>query len=160
MTPFLIAAALVVVAVAVALVLQRRTDPGGPAQGASWTVPAQLHRPDFARPDAPWLVVVFSSATCGTCADTWERVRPLESPEVATDDVSYQDRRELHDRYGIDAVPTVVVADGEGVVRASFLGQPTAAELWSALAGLRDEDGSDEDGGAASDGGEAPPPTA
>jgi hypothetical protein len=49
--------------------------------------------------------------------------------------------RQLHDRYGIDAVPTVVVADHEGVVRASFLGQPTAAELWSALAGLREEDG-------------------
>jgi len=29
------------------------------------------------------------------------------------------------------------------VVRASFLGQPTAAELWSALAGLRDEDRGD-----------------
>ena len=140
MTPFLIAAALVVVAVIVALVIQRRADSGGPAQGASWNVPAQLHRPDFARPEAPWLVVEFSSATCATCAGTWERVRPLESPEVATDDVSYQERRELHDRYGIDAVPTVVVADGEGVVRASFLGQPTATELWSALAHLREEE--------------------
>ena len=138
MIPFVIAGVLVLVAVGVALVLQRRTDRGGPAQGSSWTVPVQLNRPDFVRPEASWLVVVFSSATCLTCAGTWAKVQPLESPEVATENVTFQDQRELHDRYNIDAVPTVVVADHEGVVRASFLGQPTTTELWSAIADVRD----------------------
>lgn len=138
-TPFVIAAVLVALAVVVATLLQRRTDRGGPAQGTSWSVPAQLHRPDFVRPDVRWLVVVFSSETCNTCAGTWAKVEPLESPEVAIEQVTYQSHRELHDRYRIDAVPTVVLADEVGVVRASFLGEPSAAELWSAIADLRND---------------------
>lgn len=139
MIPFLIAGGLVVLAVGVAVVLQRRTSQGAPAQGRTWSVPAQLHRPDFVRPDAPWLVVVFSSATCNSCAGAWSKVQPMESPSVAVQEVSFQEGRELHDRYGIDAVPTVVVADAEGVVCASFLGEPPTTELWAAVADLRDD---------------------
>jgi hypothetical protein len=32
----------------------------------------------------------------------------------------------------------IVVADDEGVTRASFVGVPSTADLWSALAELRD----------------------
>jgi hypothetical protein len=32
----------------------------------------------------------------------------------------------------------IVVADDEGVTRASFIGVPSAADLWAALAELRD----------------------
>lgn len=137
MVQFLIAAVLVLVAVGVAMVIQRRTAPGGPAQGTNWTVPVQLHRPDFTRPDAPWLVVVFSSATCTSCADSWTKAQPLESPEVAVENVPFQEQQVLHDRYHIEAVPTVVVADREGVVRASFLGPIGAADLWNVVADLR-----------------------
>jgi hypothetical protein len=62
----------------------------------------------------------------------------LASKDVAVQDVSYQQRRDLHDRYGIEAVPVVLVADTEGVVRASFVGPPPAAELWAAVAALRE----------------------
>jgi protein-disulfide isomerase len=96
-----------------------------------------LDRADFDRPDAPWLVVVFSSATCLSCQDAWEKARLLESDEVAVQDVEVADHKELHQRYGIDAVPMTVVADDEGVTRASFVGVPTAADLWAALAELR-----------------------
>lgn len=44
----------------------------------------------------------------------------------------------LHDRYRIDAVPLVVIADREGEVRASFLGEPTATDLWATVAELRE----------------------
>ncbi len=136
MERFAIAAVVVLIAVVVAVVMERRR-PEPPTQGA-WAVPAQLDRADFARPDAPWLVAVFSSATCLTCKGTWEKAAALASDAVAVQEVEAVQRRDLHERYGIDAVPAVVVADADGVVRASFLGEPSAADLWAALAGLRD----------------------
>jgi hypothetical protein len=129
----------VVVAVAgvVALVIQRRTKVDAPTQPESFEVPAMLDRDDFERPDAPWLVAVFSSATCLSCQDAWEKAKLLESDEVAVQDVEVSERKDLHERYRIDAVPMIVVADDEGVTRASFVGVPTAADLWAALAELR-----------------------
>lgn len=123
-------------AVAVALVLRRRAvRPLEPA--ANWHVPTTLQRRDFERPEAPWLVVAFTSATCHTCAATWERTRMLESAEVAVQQVEAKADRELHERYRVDAVPLVVVADADGGVQAHFLGPVAAADLWGALAELR-----------------------
>ena len=136
MERLLIAVAIAVVAVAVAAVARRRSAPSAPTR-TGHTVPDQLDRADFDRPEAPWLVVEFSSRTCLSCGDTWEKVALLESSEVAVQDVTYQERRDLHDRYGIESVPVVVVADDEGVVRASFVGPPPAADLWAKLAELR-----------------------
>ena len=126
MVRLLIVAALALAAVGAALVLQRRRPRAdlGPPQ---WHVPDVLDRHDFDRPDAPWLVVEFSSATCEACAAVWERVRPLESVEVAVQKVEARTGRDLHLRYQIDAVPLVVVADGTGAVRAHLLGPTTAA---------------------------------
>jgi len=132
-----VALALAAAAVTVAAVVRARTAPPAPTR-TGHTVPDQLDRRDFARPDAPWLVVEFSSRTCLSCAGTWEKVAVLESAEVAVQDVPFQEARELHDRYAIDAVPLVLVADHEGVVRGSFVGPPTAADLWASLADLRE----------------------
>jgi hypothetical protein len=55
-------------------------------------------------------------------------------PEVVVTDVEYQTRRGLHDRYRVEAVPMVVIADAEGVVRAGRFGPVSAAELATALA--------------------------
>jgi protein-disulfide isomerase len=125
------------VAIGAALVIQRRTHVDAPTQPESYEVPAMLDRADFGRPDAPWLVVVFSSSTCLSCQDAWQKVQLLESDEVAVQDVEVSDDKGLHERYGIDAVPMIVVVDDEGVTRASFVGVPTAADLWAALAELR-----------------------
>ena len=132
----LIAMALIAVAVVVAVVMARRR-PEPPTQPA-WTVPAQLDRRDFARPDAPWLVAVFTSATCDTCAGVHAKAVALASEAVVVDEVEVGERPEDHRRYGIDAVPTTVVADAEGVVRASFVGPVGASELWAAVAEVRD----------------------
>ena len=132
-----VAVALALVAVAVAAIVRRRSAPPAPTR-TGHTVPDHLDRADFVRPDAPWLVVEFSSSTCLSCAGTWEKVALLESTEVAVQDVAYQQRRDLHDRYGIEAVPVVLIVDGEGVVRASFVGPPPAADLWAAAAALRE----------------------
>ena len=132
------------VAVVVALVVQRRQPAAAPVR-TGYNVPAQLHRPDFERPEAEWLVAVFSSATCSTCAGVWDKVRVLESGVVAVQEVEVGAAKELHDRYRIDGVPTTVIADRDGVVRASFLGPATATDIWAALAEVR-EPGSVPDG--------------
>lgn len=137
MERLLLAVALVAVAVVAAAVVRRRSAPAAPTRTGT-VVPDQLDRADFDRPDAPWLVVEFSSRTCLSCAGTWEKVALLESAEVAVQDVAFQERRDLHERYAIDAVPLVLVADADGVVRASFVGPPSAADLWASLAELRD----------------------
>ena len=136
MERFLVVAVVVLVAVVVAVVMDRRR-PEAPTQG-SWTVPAQLDRADFARPEAPWLVAVFTSATCDSCAQAVERAQVLASEAVAVDEAEVKARPDLHRRYHIDAVPIVVVADHEGVVRTSFTGPPSATDLWAAVAAVRD----------------------
>jgi hypothetical protein len=138
------AAALVVVALVLAAVLQRRR-PAPPTQ-AKWTVPAQLDRADFDGPDAPWLVAVFTSATCASCERMLEKASVLASPEVQVQNVSFQDRKDLHERYAVEVVPLLVVADAEGVVRASFVGVPSATDLWAAVAEAREPGTSPEPG--------------
>jgi hypothetical protein len=134
MVRLVVAVVLVVLAIVVAYLVDRRPD--APTQGG-WTVPDQLDRRDFARPDAPWLVAIFSSATCDSCQGTIDKAAVLASDEVAVDAVAVQLRKDVHDRYGIDAVPTVVVADAEGVVRAHHVGPCSAADLWAAVAEAR-----------------------
>ena len=126
------------VAVAVAWYLRRHTATDAPEQGPSWAVPTQLDRADFDRPDHPWLVAVFASSTCLSCQGTWEKAELLASDAVAVHRVDAVERKDLHERYGIEAVPIVLVADHTGAVQRSFVGPPTATDLWAALAELRE----------------------
>ena len=119
------------------VVLQRRTRPDPPSQ-PGWRIPVQLDRADFVRPDAPWLVVLFSSSTCDTCAGVWPKVEALASEVVAVQQAEVGRDRALHERYRIDAVPTLVIADGDGVVHGIVVGPVTATDLWATLAELRD----------------------
>ena len=130
-------AVIVVVAIAALLAqyLQRR-KPQAPTQ-PKMEVPAQVDRSDFPQPEAQWLVAVFSSATCSTCIDVVSKAQALATSQVAVANVEYPDRKDLHDRYGIDAVPTVVVVDADGVVRGSFIGPVTATDLWAGVAEMR-----------------------
>jgi hypothetical protein len=130
-----VVAAVVVAAVLIAWLVQRRR-PDAPVR-TGFSIPEQLDRNDFVRPDAPWLVAVFTSATCATCADVWSKASVLESDEVAVQEIEYGRDRALHDRYAVDAVPALAVADADGVVRRSFLGPVSATHLWAALAEVR-----------------------
>lgn len=140
--------ALVIVAVVgvVGVVVRRRRVPDAPTQ-RRFTAPEQLDRNDFARPDAPWLVAVFSSATCDACAQVLDKAKVLECNDVAVVEVEYSADRALHERYSIDAVPTLVIADADGVAVATFLGPMTATDLWAAVAEAR-EPGSTPGGGS------------
>jgi hypothetical protein len=132
-----IAAVIVVVVVALAVVLRRRAASDPPTQ-RRYSIPQQLDRDDFPRPEAPWLVAVFTSATCDACAAVADRAAVLETAQVSVAEVEFGASRELHQRYSIDAVPTVVIADADGVTRASFLGPVNATDLWAAVAEVRE----------------------
>lgn len=137
MERLVVAAGVVLVAVVIAILVQRRR-PEPPTQ-ARWPLPCQLDRDDFAGPTKPWLVAVFTSATCHTCADVAAKVAVLASADVAVTEVEYGAARPLHARYRVDSVPMLVIADAAGVVRRSFLGPVTATDLWAAVAAAREE---------------------
>jgi hypothetical protein len=134
----LVALVLAAAAVAVAAVLRRQRRTDGPTQGPAWAAPGQLDRADFARPDAEWLVAVFTSATCASCAAMVDKAQVLASDRVAVAEIEATARPDLHARYRIDAVPITSVADAAGVVRASFIGPATATDLWAAVAEARE----------------------
>lgn len=135
-TRVLVALALVALAVAIASMLERRRRVAAPTQGQP-LVPQQLDREDFPRPDAPWLVVLWSSRACESCQGLAEKLAPLESGDVAVVEVEYQEDPVLHRRYRIEAAPITVVVDRDGVTRASFTGAFRAEEVWSAVSRLR-----------------------
>ncbi len=136
MTQLLIAAGVLVAALAVGAVLRRRRQVDAPTQPV-FSAPSQIDRADFATGDAPWLVAVFSSATCMACRDVVDKARLLESAEVAVVDVEYSADAALHRKYHIDGVPILLLADRQGVVRANFVGPVTATDLWAAVAEAR-----------------------
>jgi len=115
---------------------ERRRRRDAPTQ-ASGEAPTQLDRADFARPEAPWLVVLFTSANCDSCVGLYDKAAALESDEVAVTEVEFFAHREIHERYHVDAAPMTLIADAAGVVRVSMLGAFGAAELWTAVAELR-----------------------
>lgn len=144
MTNLLLVTAGIAIALVVSVVMRRRTT-DAPTQGG-FQLPTQVDRADFDRPEAPWLVLLFTSATCDACRDMTEKARVLEARDVAVVDVEYTANKDLHARYKVDAVPSLVVVDSRGVVRAGFIGPVKAQDLWAAVAECR-EPGSTPDHG-------------
>jgi hypothetical protein len=138
-----VALVIVVVAAGVALFLRRRRRDDAPTQ-ARHLAPTQLDRRDFPGSDRDWLLVVFTSATCHTCHDVARKAAVLDGPSVAVAEIEYSTNRELHQRYRIEAVPTTVLADREGVVQRAFSGPVTATDLWAAVAEAREPGSSPE----------------
>ena len=136
MVRILTVAGAMVLALVVSWFLRRRQN-DAPTQGG-FELPVQLDRNDFASPEAPWLVVVFTSATCGTCNDVASKAEVLSSQDVVVVRVDYTTDPQMHARYKIEAVPALVVADAAGVVKAGFLGPIKAQDLWAAVAECRE----------------------
>lgn len=132
-----------IAALVVARLLERRRETEPPTRDA-YPVPRQLDRSEFPRPAAPWLIALFSSTNCDSCITLAPKVAALESHDVATVDVEFHRRREQHERYQISGIPTIVVADADGVVRAAFVGSVSATDLWATVAELRNPGSSPE----------------
>ena len=139
MIQLLVAAGVVAIAVVVGLVLRRRQRVDVPTQ-VSYDAPTQLDRADFPEATAQWLVAVFSSASCTSCADVVRKASVLRTEAVDVVDVEYTAAKALHAKYGIEGVPIVVIADSDGVVRKNFIGPVTATDLWAACAEVRADD--------------------
>ncbi len=131
-----IAIAVLVVALGIGAVLRRRRSVDAPTQPA-FSAPAQIDRADFVEANAPWLVAVFSSATCDACSDVVRKAKVLACAEVDVVEVEYSQSAALHRKYHVDAVPIAVLADQAGVVKASFIGPMSATDLWAAVAEAR-----------------------
>ncbi len=116
----------------------RRRRPEPPTQPVRYPVPRQLDRADFVRPDAAFLVALFTSSTCDNCARVAAKAQVVETGDVAYQEISYQTDRSMHERYGVEAVPLLLIADADGVVARSFVGEVTAIDLWGAVATARD----------------------
>jgi len=142
----MLTAAVVVVistaAVALNFALKHRR-PDAPT-APKFAAPQQLDRSDFASVDSPWLLVLFGSKTCMSCLDARSSLQSIDLSQVQMVEVEVETNRDTHQRYGIDAVPTVVLADHEGVVRWSYLGAPPPELVREAFveAGIMD-DGTD-----------------
>ena len=134
-TRLVLAAGLIAAALVVAWLLQRRR-PAPPVRDV-YPVPRQLDRTDFPRADAPWLVALFSSTTCDSCAGLAQKLAVLDSPAVVACDIEFHRQPDLHRRYEISGIPTTLLADADGVVRAAFVGSVTATDLWAAVAEAR-----------------------
>jgi hypothetical protein len=130
-----VALALIAIAIVVAFLLRHRRPVPPPRD--VYPVPRQLDRSDFRRVETPWLVALFSSTACDSCDGLMAKLAVLESADVATCEIEYHAQPDLHDRYEIAGIPTTVVADGDGVVRAAFVGAFTATDLWAAVAEAR-----------------------
>ena len=141
MNSLLTAAGIVVIVAIAALVIRRSRVSDAPTQKI-FASPTQIDRADFATQSQEWLVVVFTSASCHVCADMTAKAKVLATREVAVIEVEYEMQRDLHTRYNIEAVPTIVICDLRGVVRKSFMGPLSATDLWAAMATAREPEAS------------------
>lgn len=138
----IIGAIVFAVAIAVALLLERKKRSSAEPVRDVYPIPRQLTRSDFPGTDYPWLVVLFSSRTCDSCEVMRQKVEVLASDQVQVYDAEYSVDRVLHERYAISGVPLVVVADHQGVVSRAFVGPVSATDLWAAVASSRDANSS------------------
>lgn len=87
--------------------------------------------------DVPHRAVLFGSPTCGPC-DAVKRV--LLEVEADRGDFTWRyvdtaDHLDVAERLGIRRVPTLVLVNGAGAVRARTSGVPSATDLHAALDG-------------------------
>ncbi|MDG2111026.1 MAG: hypothetical protein P8N02_00240 [Actinomycetota bacterium] len=128
----MIAAVLVVVAVVVAMVLERRRAevPFTVRRGA---VPSRV-RPEDVGLEAGPSIVVFTEASCNSCQSAIRLVRGPAGADLPVADVEFGEAKGLHEQFGIDTVPTTVVVHHDGVVAAGWTGKIDPGDLALALA--------------------------
>jgi len=131
MTALVIMVVIGLIAAGVAFLVQRgRPAPPTAARGEP---PTRLDRTDFRAPDADWLIAVFTSASCSSCAAVIAELRGYASSGVVVEEIEIGQAPQLHSKYSIESVPTAVVADVTGNAKLGFLG-PMGNEHRSALA--------------------------
>jgi len=131
-----VAAAVVAVVFVVAVVVRKRSRPEPPPRTA-YPIPRQLDRTDFPDPGKATLVAYFWSRTCDSCVGLGPKLAVLADADTALAAFEETDDRAMHRRYDIAAIPMILVADTDGVVRRAFVGAVSSEDLWSAVAAIR-----------------------
>lgn len=132
MERLVIAVVLVVVAIGVAFVAQRRRGSVFAAVQRSELPPAvDLVAVGVSRGPA---FVVFTEETCRTCAAALGVVRGPAGAGLHVAEVPFGAAQELHRLHGIDTVPTTVVTDADGQVIDGWVGRVDLSGLAVALA--------------------------
>ena len=121
----------------IALVLRRRSAVDAPTQKV-FAAPTQIDRSDFPTAEHQWLVAAFTSETCRVCADMLAKAHVVASNSVSVVELEYSAFKDLHGKYNIEAVPTIIVTDERGVVHKSFIGPVSATDLWAGVASARE----------------------
>ena len=137
MTSVVLALVIGAIVVVAALVIRQKRVVDVPTQKV-FSAPTQIDRTDFPGVQQEWMIAVFTSATCHACSDMLAKAQVAASKNVAIVEIEYSDKKELHLKYNIEAVPTMVVSDIRGVVHKSFLGPVSATDLWAGIASVRD----------------------
>lgn len=132
MERLIIAALLIVAAIAVAWLIQRRRGAHGAAVPRS-ELPSAVDLGAVGIAVGPALVV-FTEETCRTCAAALAVVRGPAGAGLPVAEVSFGNDRELHRRHGIDTVPTTAVVDVTGQVIDGWVGSVDLSALAAALA--------------------------
>jgi len=120
-----------------ALVLRRRSAVDAPTQKV-FAAPTQIDRSDFPTAQHQWMVAVFTSETCHVCADMLGKAHVVASNSVSVVELEYSAFKDLHGKYNVEAVPTIIVTDERGVVHKSFIGPVSATDLWAGVASARE----------------------
>ena len=121
----------------IALVLRRRSAVDAPTQKV-FAAPTQIDRSDFPTAEHQWMVAVFTSETCHVCADMLAKAHVVASNSVSVVELEYSAFKDLHGKYNVEAVPTIIVTDERGVVHKSFIGPVSATDLWAGVATARE----------------------
>lgn len=127
-----VAAVLIVTAIAVASLVQRRRGASATAAPRSELPPA-VDLAAVGMPEGPALVV-FTEETCRTCKAALAVVRGPAGAGLPVAEVPFGAEREMHRRHGIDTVPTTVVTDIDGRVVDGWVGSVDLSGLATALA--------------------------
>ena len=94
----------------------------------AFEAPRLLHRHDFAQPESPWLLAVFTGRNCQTCAEVLLQLQQLQ-PQLTQTVTASSSQKKLLKRYGIEAVPVTALADSTGKVRWCRLGRLSESDL-------------------------------
>lgn len=129
--------AIVVIAVLAVLLFSARRK-AEETKPTSYDLPSVIEVGDI-NDTATVHVLMFSSTSCEGCSGVWDKAKVLESKEVEVLNISYQDEqgKKLHEKYQIEAVPSLLITDKQGNTLKAFMGSVTATDLWAAVAEAR-----------------------
>jgi hypothetical protein len=116
----LIVVVLVVGAVVVAWFIEQRRS-ASPISVKLGRIPTRVMPSDCALGPDP-AIIVFTEASCRSCAGAIEMVRGQAGCGLPVAVVEYGATKELHAHYEIDTVPTTVVVSGDGTVVGGWAG--------------------------------------